>query len=331
MTSTRKRPSAAKPSVVCPVDFSEASRTALRYAELVAEHFGASLTVLTVNEPVLVEAAALNASVRQVVDDTRNALEQFRMDGLPPEPLRHAVSYEVATGMPAAEILRAAANADLIVMSSHGLSGFRKLFFGSVAERVLRETRVPVLIVPGDARPPASLAEAVAGLRCVLAPVAFGGDASRQVRIAEGIANAAGATLLLVHVIEPLRTRMPRAEAVRARVERERRLDAEAKLAAASTEADDAERLIAIGEPAEEIANVARDRQAGLIVIGLRSMEPHGPRVGSVTYRVLCAAGTLVLALPPEAGTKAKAAKNSRRAKNPAARGRARSAKRAIS
>ena len=35
---------------------------------------------------------------------------------------------------------------DLIVMSSHGLTGFRKLFFGSTTERVLRETSVPVLV-----------------------------------------------------------------------------------------------------------------------------------------------------------------------------------------
>ena len=57
---------------------------------------------------------------------------------------------------------------------------------------------------------------------------------------------------------------------------------------------------MAYGEPAEEIAKVASDRDAGLIVMGLHSSPVLGPRMGSVTYRVLCLAHRLVLALPPE-------------------------------
>ena len=60
-----------------------------------------------------------------------------------------------------------------------------------------------------------------------------------------------------------------------------------------------AEALIAYGEPAEEIAKVANDRDAGIIVMGLHSSPVLGPRMGSVTYRVLCLAHRLVLALPP--------------------------------
>jgi nucleotide-binding universal stress UspA family protein len=59
------------------------------------------------------------------------------------------------------------------------------------------------------------------------------------------------------------------------------------------------EGLVAYGEPSEEIAKVANDRDVGLIVMGLHSSPLLGPRMGSVTYRVLCLAHTLVLALPP--------------------------------
>jgi nucleotide-binding universal stress UspA family protein len=59
--------------------------------------------------------------------------------------------------------------------------------------------------------------------------------------------------------------------------------------------------LVVYGEPAEEIAKVASDRDAGLIVMGLHSSPVLGPRMGSVTYRVLCLAHRLVLALPPTA------------------------------
>jgi nucleotide-binding universal stress UspA family protein len=60
------------------------------------------------------------------------------------------------------------------------------------------------------------------------------------------------------------------------------------------------EALVAYGEPSEEIANVANDRDAGVIVMGLPSSPLLGPRMGSVTYRLLCLAHRLVLALPPE-------------------------------
>jgi hypothetical protein len=59
------------------------------------------------------------------------------------------------------------------------------------------------------------------------------------------------------------------------------------------------EGLVAYGDPAEEIAKLRRDRQAGLIVIGLHASPLLGPRMGSVTYRVLCLVPALVLALPP--------------------------------
>jgi nucleotide-binding universal stress UspA family protein len=57
--------------------------------------------------------------------------------------------------------------------------------------------------------------------------------------------------------------------------------------------------LTAFGDPAEEIAKIAADRKVGLIVMGLHASPRSGPRMGSVTYRVLCLAPTLVLALPP--------------------------------
>jgi len=85
-------------------------------------------------------------------------------------------------------------------------------------------------------------------------------------------------------------------------VETERRYRAEAQLereAEAMGAATKTEALVAYGEPAEEIAKVAADRDAGLIVMGLHSSPLLGPRMGSVTYRVLCVAHRLVLALPP--------------------------------
>ena len=59
------------------------------------------------------------------------------------------------------------------------------------------------------------------------------------------------------------------------------------------------EALVVFGEPAEEVAKIAADRQAGLIVMGLHASAQPGARMGSVTYRVLSVTNGLVLALPP--------------------------------
>ena len=59
------------------------------------------------------------------------------------------------------------------------------------------------------------------------------------------------------------------------------------------------EALTAFGDPAEEITKIAKERHVGLIVIGLHASPLAGPRMGSVTYRVLCLSQTPVLALPP--------------------------------
>jgi nucleotide-binding universal stress UspA family protein len=59
------------------------------------------------------------------------------------------------------------------------------------------------------------------------------------------------------------------------------------------------EPLVVFGEPAEEIAKIATNRRAGLIVMGLHASAVSGQRMGSVTYRVLSVSHGLVLALPP--------------------------------
>src|SRR5205823_10695136 len=62
---------ALRPSVLCPIDFSDNARGALRYAATIAAHFQAPLTLLAVNDPLLEEAAALSAGPTQLTEDTQ--------------------------------------------------------------------------------------------------------------------------------------------------------------------------------------------------------------------------------------------------------------------
>ena len=84
--------------------------------------------------------------------------------------------------------------------------------------------------------------------------------------------------------------------------EPDRRTEAETGLRelARSAGADEAtETMVLSGDPSEEIVKLAEQRQAGLIVMALHSSGLLGPRMGSVTYRLLCLSHSLILALPP--------------------------------
>ena len=292
------------PSVLCPVDFSENSRGALRYAAAIASHLGARLTLLAVNDPLLVESAQIAAVPGHLVEDTVREVDTFCRETLGRKV--HAVGdlrLEVGVGKPAAEILRISRErgCDLIVMGSHGSTGFRKLFFGSTTERVLRETIVPVLVTPAEDAGPARAEDAHSAVRRLLVPVDLTAATTHQVAVARKIAEHLRRPLLLLHVIEPVRS-MIASQPRLPKIDAERRDRAESELDAAVATlppAVKAEALIAYGEPAEEIAKVATERDAGLIVMGLHSSPVLGPRMGSVTYRVLCLAHRLVLAIPP--------------------------------
>ena len=291
-------------SALCPVDFSDASRGALRYAAVVANHLQAELTVLTVTDPLLTEAAELSGALDGLPDAISKELQRFcdrTFEGVvAPATLR----CELASGKPAVEILRIAKStpARLIVMSTHGLTGVRKLFFGSTTERVLRETTVPVLLTPAPDHGPARPEDVKKAVKRILVPVDLSPATIDQVISSGRVATALDVPVILAHVVEPVHfaasglPHLPNLE-----VERRSRAEKSlSELAAHIPEHLRSEALVAYGDPAEEISKVARDRGAGLIIIGLHASSMLGPRMGSVTYRVLCLTSTLVLALPPK-------------------------------
>jgi nucleotide-binding universal stress UspA family protein len=294
-----------KPVVLCPIDFSEACCGALRYAAAIAEHFQSELIIATVDDPLLADAAAMTAGKGQFAQDTQRELERFYRHTFADRPLPVAhPRFESLTGSPALEILALTVHrhADLIVMSSRGASGVRKMFFGSTAERVLRETTVPVLITPPDGIGPAHLGDIPRLVHRVLVPLDLSAASEGQARVAKAIGGALGIPILLLHVVEPIRSMRPGLRGLPP-ISGERRSRAEEVLASLVDRLSPwprVESLVAFGEPSEEIAKVAHDRDAGLIVMGLHASPIRGgPRMGSVTYRVLCLAHVPVFALPP--------------------------------
>lgn len=141
--------------ICCPVDFSDASRAALEVAADLARRNGATLTLLhaypipgytlpdgsVVASPNMMQELA--AAAEQHLADWRAEAERLGAAG---------AKTEKVVGEPAREIVAwAGANgADLLVLGTHGRTGFEHALLGSVAERVVRKAACPVLTV----RPP---------------------------------------------------------------------------------------------------------------------------------------------------------------------------------
>jgi len=299
-------------SILCPIDFSDASAGALRYAAVVAAHFQATLIVLTVENPLLTEALDLGTGVAWTPEDCISELQGFVANTFGPDlPPIDRIAYEVAVGKPPAEILRIAAqrSCGLVVMSSHGLTGARKLFFGSTTERVLRETTVPVVVTSAHDPGPLKTDDAKHLLRRLLVPIDLSVASADQAEVARGIAETLHLPVILAHVIEPVRThRAARLHLPGIQADRRARADECLRALVRDWPATvHVEALVVYGDPAEEVAKVAHDREVGLIVVGLHGSLLSGPRMGSVTYRLLCLTRTVVLAIPPGRRTTAHA------------------------
>jgi nucleotide-binding universal stress UspA family protein len=136
-------------AILCPVDFSEHSERALRHALGLAALAGARITLLSVTDPLL-DAAARAAGSRDTsaAHVERELRELF--DRIAGESTRAPAAMVARVGEPAEEILRLAGQVptDVIVMGTQGMGAAERFFVGSTTERVLRESRVPVLAVP---------------------------------------------------------------------------------------------------------------------------------------------------------------------------------------
>lgn len=137
-------------NILVPVDFSDCSRKALEYAVPLASFHKAVVTLLYVADPGYsggvyggVDYAYLERGARE---DGERELTRLAQDRIPDDVC--AVTL-VKIGSPSTEIVEAATDlpADLIVISTHGRTGLKHVFLGSVAEHVVQRAPCPVLVV----------------------------------------------------------------------------------------------------------------------------------------------------------------------------------------
>lgn len=309
-------------TVIVPLDGSPLAEQALPYAKLLAKTLDARIELLRVipdieRENILVDSMATmyvgehansyHERDRQLLEDVRSHAEGYLESQA--ESLRMAgleFTTMVRFGPPAEVIVETAAALEsaVIVMATHGYSGIQRWALGSVADKVIHATTVPVLLIRGQ-----TVARAVEpGLRSILVPLDGSTLAEQALPIATDLARRADAKLVLLHAVDPLLEVAPNTRGLGARMAHSEQVlhdlvgDSERQLREIGGTIDQVDMEIVpmalVGYPAEVIVDEAERRHVDLVVMvthgysGLRRWA-----LGSTADKVLHSTRTPLLLL----------------------------------
>jgi nucleotide-binding universal stress UspA family protein len=177
--------------ILCATDFSAPAERAVALAVAWSRRAAADLEVLHVVEPHDGDAAPV-----QDVREAGSALDRLLEEHGAAREARRVVARGAAAAPVIVDHARVGA-ADLVVLGTHGRTGFRSLLVGSVAEEVVRTAPCPVLVVPPRPDRPA-----FGPPRRILVPLDFGPRAPTALRYAKELAASSRGGLVLLHVIE---------------------------------------------------------------------------------------------------------------------------------
>lgn len=141
-------------NILVPIDFSEASGAALDYATFLAKTFGANVELVHVLDPILQvpgeSVFATDAPPETLAEQARRIATE-ELDRLAERLERQGLSVRATleAGVPWECVVRSAARADLIVMGTHGRTGITRVLLGSVTDKVVQRSPVPVLTIRG--------------------------------------------------------------------------------------------------------------------------------------------------------------------------------------
>lgn len=291
--------------ILCPVDFSEFSRHALDCAVRLARWNKAHVLALHVfaNWPAVdVVPSLASGTVPKISlkDIDREVLQGVLREFVAPYAKEHVSVDALVAESPDVDreiLAQAEANhAGLIVIGSHGRSGFQRLLLGSITEKVLRSARCPVMVVPPRATSPAAPGDRP--FARILCPVDFSCDAIAALSRACDLARRAGAVVTVLNVIDVPAAlyEMPGFDIDlyrRDAVSRSRTRLSELIPESMSRGLDV---IVSEGRPEQQILRVAAERGIDLIVMGVRGRHAVDLAMfGSTTHRVVRGATCPVL------------------------------------
>lgn len=257
--------------IVCPVDFSELSKTALRWSLELTEKFDGTLTVLHAVDTPSIASETLFAAPESAAELRVRAQEEFHALGREVDLSR--ARLEIVEGVPAEAIASYAHRneSDLVIMGTHGWSGVQRLLLGSVTEKVLHRIEAPLLTLSADAAGSARFST-------ILVAVDLGHDSDSQTVMRHGLwlAEASAARLVVAHIV-PVpyivlndRTLERLSPADYAELEKNLTEDRRAKIVDLLPESTgvDVEIVTKVGNVFESLEEMAKDKTADLVVMG---------------------------------------------------------------
>jgi nucleotide-binding universal stress UspA family protein len=185
--------------ILCPVDFSETSQHALDHAAALARWYEAKLTLLhvfvtlpTMDLPPIIlgdgERERLKAAIRKMAARVSSDVSvDVRVEQA--EYVQNEIFRQIAD-----------THSDLLVLGTHGRSGFQRLFLGSVTEKVIRKATCPTLVVPPRTSDVPS--DSPVQFTHILCAVDFSDSSLSALAYALNLAEEADAHLTLLHAIE---------------------------------------------------------------------------------------------------------------------------------
>jgi nucleotide-binding universal stress UspA family protein len=286
--------------ILCPIDYSDPSRHALEHAVAIAKWYDSEITALHViylaylpQPPILFaefpRPALPTEAERQAFErELRGWLEPANRAGVKTDIL-------IDDGNVASRILDRAGSlrADLIVMGTHGLSGFERFMVGSVAEKVLRKASCPVMTVP-----PATATAAKVPYTRLLCPVDFSDSSLCALQLAFSLAKESDAHLTILHAFDwppddDLLLERFDAPELRHELEGETRKRLEALVTDEVRVWCKPVTKISYGKPYRQILETANSEASDLIVIGVRgrnalNLAMFGSTTNHVVRQALC-------------------------------------------
>jgi nucleotide-binding universal stress UspA family protein len=299
--------------VLCPTDISGLSAHALSHATAIAARLGADLTVVYVCPPDVPLGSEFSYLAPLPLDPVARAELAADLDALT-EPARRAgvrVLSRLLEGDPSREVAELAKElpADLLVVGLHPDSRIKHFLLGSMTEELLRHAPCPVLTVRHGVGP---VPEAGAPFRRILCATDLRGTGAEVVAYALSLAEAFGAELTMLHVLERVPEFEPGSgfqfsaaeiQAFRQSLAEEARDRLRAIVPDAARERVTVRDLVKAGRAHELILRVAREEGAQLVVLGERGHGALGRLLfGSTSRRVVREAQCPVLVVRGTAG-----------------------------
>jgi nucleotide-binding universal stress UspA family protein len=293
----------AMPSIVCAVDFSSFSTLVVRYGMALARRAGGTLYLIhAVHDPQ--DRLHPTAEFERGGDLAQSAKDaKQRMQALMPHA---AVDWEavVRFGEPVEQTVAFVNSlpSSLVVSASHGVSGFRRLFIGTVVERLTRAVDRPMLVVkPEDGQTD----QRFCGFRSAVVGCDSHGHWQRLAALLPLLQPDGALRIYLVHAMEaPVDKTMPNIDAapygqvqqaLQDRLTRRLRQQAQRLF----PNVDMLSVVVSPGVPQEMVLQVAREQAADLIVVGVRRSGKVGRWIsGSTTEALLRRSSCCVLTVP---------------------------------